>query len=110
LADLTADDVFVAARQGHPWATSIIDETVDYFAIAVANLAASFDPQLIVLGGSISPFADLLIEPILRRIKGAIPTLPRLVVSKLGLRACVMGAITNVLHNTSNFYVVNKLS
>jgi predicted NBD/HSP70 family sugar kinase len=110
LASLTADDVFIAARQGQQWAASIIDETVDYFAIAVANLAVSFDPQLIVLGGSVSPFADLLIGPILRRLEGAIPILPRLVVSKLGLRAGVMGAITNVLHNTSNFYVVHKLS
>jgi hypothetical protein len=32
------------------------------------------------------------------------------VISKLGLRAGVMGAIANVLHNTSNFYVVHKLS
>ncbi len=110
LESLTADDVFLAARQGQQWATSIIDETVDYLAIAVANLAASFDPQLIVLGGSISPFADLLIEPISQRLEGAIPILPNLVVSKLGLRAGVMGAITNVLHNTSNFYVVHKLS
>ena len=107
---LTADDVFLAARQGQAWAKSIIDETVDYFAIAVANLAVSFDPQLIVLGGSVSPFADLLIKPILGRLEGAIPTPPKLVISKLGLRAGVMGAITNVLHNTSNFYVVHKLS
>lgn len=110
LESLTADDVFLAARQGHQWATAIIAETVDYLAIAVANLAVSFDPQLIVLGGGVSPFADLLIEPILQRLEGTIPTLPKLVVSKLGLRAGVMGAITNVLHNTSNFYVVNKLS
>jgi glucokinase-like ROK family protein len=110
LASLTADDVFVAARQGQAWAKSIIDEIVDYFAIAIANLAVSFDPQLIVLGGSISPFADLLIEPILKRLEGTLPTLPNLVVSRLGLRAGVMGAITNVLHNTSNFYVVHKLS
>ena len=90
LASLTADDVFLAARQGQAWATSIIYETVDYFALAVANLAVSFDPQLIVLGGSISPFADVLIEPILRRLEGMIPALPKLVVSKLGLRAGVM--------------------
>jgi glucokinase-like ROK family protein len=110
LESLTADDVFAAARQGQKWATSIIDEAVDYLAIAVANLSVTFDPELIVLGGSVSPFADLLVEPILRRISGNIPTLPRLVVSNLGLRAGVMGAITNVLHNTSNFYVVHKLS
>jgi len=35
---------------------------------------------------------------------------PKLVVSNLGLRATVMGAIVTVLHNTSNFYVVHKLS
>jgi predicted NBD/HSP70 family sugar kinase len=76
----------------------------------VANLAVAFDPQLIVLGGSVSLFPDLLIEPVLQRLEGAIPTPPRLVISKLGLRAGVMGAIANVLHNTSNFYVVHKLS
>jgi glucokinase-like ROK family protein len=110
LGSLTEDDVFKAARQGQRWASTIIDEVVDYLAIAIANLTVSFDPELIVLGGSISPFADLLVEPILRRIHGTIPTLPKLVVSNLGLRAGVMGAITNVLHNTSNFYVVHKLS
>lgn len=110
LESLTAEDVFFAARQGQAWATSIIDETVDYFAIAVANLAVAFDPQLIVLGGSVSSFPDLLIQPVLHRLVGAIPTPPRLEISKLGLRAGVMGAIANVLHNTSNFYIVHKLS
>jgi predicted NBD/HSP70 family sugar kinase len=83
---------------------------VDYLAIAIINLVASFDPDLIVLGGGVSRSADMLIEPILRRIAGVIPNPPKLVVSQLGLRATVMGAITNVLHNTSNFYVVHKLS
>jgi hypothetical protein len=54
--------------------------------------------------------ADLLVKPILQRLDGMIPVVPRLVVSSLGLQATVMGAITNVLHNTSNYYVVHKLS
>jgi glucokinase-like ROK family protein len=110
LEALIADDVFNAARQNQKWATTIVNETVDYLALAVANLWVAFDPELIVLGGSISPFADLLLEPILKRINGTIPVLPKLVISNLGMRAVVMGAITNVLHNTSNFYVVHKLS
>jgi hypothetical protein len=69
-----------------------------------------FDPELIVLGGAVARSADLLIEPIMRRIVGTMPVLPKLVVSNLGLRATVMGAVTNVLHNTSNFYFVHKLS
>jgi len=108
--ELLAEDVFEAARQGQPWASAIIDETVDHLAVAIANLSVSFDPELIVLGGGVSRSTDLLVDPILRRIKGTIPTQPRLVVSSLGLRAAAMGAITNVLHNTSNFYVVHKLS
>lgn len=107
---LTAEDVFDAARQGQDWAWTTINETVDYLAIAIANLACSFDPELIVLGGGVSRSADLLIEPIQRRINGSLPAAPKLVVSDLGLRATVMGAITNVLHNTSNYYVVHKLS
>jgi glucokinase-like ROK family protein len=107
---LLAEDVFDAARQGQAWAKAVIDETVDYLAVAIANLAVSFDPDLIVLGGGVTRSADLLVEPILRRIEGTIPTLPRLVVSTLGRRAVAMGAITNVLHSTSDFFIVRKLS
>jgi glucokinase len=110
LENLTAEDVFEAAKQRQGWAWKIINETVDYLAIAIANLAVAFDPELIILGGGVSRSADMLVEPILQRINGAIPMLPKLVVSSLGLRAGVMGAISNVLHNTSNFYIVHKLS
>jgi glucokinase len=110
LENLTAEDVFEAAKQRQQWAWKIIDETVDYLAIAIANLMAAFDPEVIILGGGVSRSAEMLVQPILYRMEGALPTLPKLVVSSLGLRAGVMGAITNVLHNTSNFYVVHKLS
>lgn len=110
LENLVVDDVFEAARQGQKWAWKIINEVVDLLAIAIANITVSFDPELIVLGGGVSRYANLLIEPILERIDGVIPTPPRLVVSELGLRAGVMGAITNVLHSMSDFYVVHKLS
>jgi glucokinase len=110
LESLVAEDVFSAARRGEAWARAIIDETVDYLAIAIASIKTYFDPELIVLGGDVASFADLLIGPILSRLEGTIPEQPRLVASTLGHRATVMGAITNVLHNTSDFYVVHKLS
>jgi glucokinase len=108
--NVLTEDVFEAARQRQDWAWSIIDEVVDYLTIAIANLSVFFDPELIVLGGGVARSADLLVEPILHRIHGVIPTPPKLVVSNLGLRAAAMGAVTNVLHNTENYYVVNKLS
>jgi glucokinase len=107
---LRAADVFESARNGEKWASVIVRDVVDYLAIAVANLAVSFDPELIVLGGGMASFAHMLVEPILSRLAGTLPTQPKLVVSNLGLRATVMGAITTVLHNTSNFYMVQKLS
>ncbi len=110
LDHLLAEDIFESAQRGQRWASAIVDEIVDYLAIAVANLSVSFDPELIVLGGSVTNFANILVGPILQRIEGLVPTPPRLVVSNLGLRATVMGAIITVLHNTSNFYVVHKLS
>jgi glucokinase len=110
LESLLSENVFNAARQGQKWAQEVIAETVDYLAIAIANLNVFFDPELIVLGGGVSRSADLLVEPILGRVNQAIACTPNLVVSPLGRKAAAMGAITNVLHNTSNFYVVRKLS
>lgn len=110
LKHLRADDIFESAQKGEKWASSIVNEVIDYLAIAVANLSVSFDPELIVLGGGVTNYANMLVGPILNRIEGMIPTPPKLVVSNLGLRATVMGAIITVLHNTSNFYVVHKLS
>ncbi len=109
-ASLSIEDVFEASLQGHKWAQAAIDEMVDYLSIAVANLSVSFDPSLIILGGPVTPYAHLLADAILKRLHGTIPTPPRLEASNLGLRATVMGAIVTVLHNTSNFYVVHKLS
>lgn len=109
-APVQAEGVFAAARLGQEWARAIVDDVVDYLAIAIANLAVSFDPEIIVLGGGVAGSADLLIAPILERINGAIPDPPQLVVSTLGRRAAVMGAITNVLYRTADFYVVRKLT
>ena len=110
LAALTTEQVFAAARQGEAWARQIVAEVVDYLAQAVANLAVCFDPDVIVLAGGVGHSADLLIKPILSRLEGAIPRPPRLVASKLGHKAGVMGAAISLLYGTSDFYEVHKLS
>ncbi len=110
LASMTAEDVFDAARHKEAWASAVIEEAVDYLAIMVSSVGAYFDPELIVLGGGVARSADLLIEPIVRRIEGTMPVPLPVLASELGHRATVLGAITNVLHNTADFYVVHKLS
>ncbi len=104
------DAVFEAAARGDAWAKQVVADVVDYLAIAIGNLSVILDPELIVLGGALTPYAGSLTAAISARMQGTIPSLPRLQASNLGLRATVMGAIVTVLHNTSNFYVVHKLS
>lgn len=107
--ELSAHDVFAAARDGEAWAQQVVSETVDYLSLAIASVSALLDPEVIILGGGVARSADLLIEPILRRIEGGVPFVPRLVASSLGRRAAAMGAIMLVLNATGEYFVVKRL-
>jgi glucokinase-like ROK family protein len=106
---LTAHDVFAAARSGEDWAQQVISETVDYLSLAIASISTLLDPEVIILGGGVARSADLLIEPILGRLEGVVPFIPRLVASPLGRRAAAMGAIMLVLNATTEYFVVKRL-
>jgi predicted NBD/HSP70 family sugar kinase len=106
--DLSAEDVFAAARRQEPWAVHLMRETVDYLSLAIAGVGALLAPEVIVLGGSVARAADLLIEPILANLDGVIPFVPRLVGSPLGFRAAAMGAIVLVLKTTTEHMVVKR--
>jgi len=110
LEELTAEDVFEAARRKEPWAVEVLAETIDYLALAIGAITLTHDPDVILLGGGVARSADLLIEPILARLKGAIPILPRLEASTLGYRAAVLGTIVKLLRVTSNYYLLQKFS
>jgi glucokinase len=101
--------IFKAMLEQQAWACGLIEEMVDYLSIAVANTSAMLDPDLIVLRSSLDQYTDLLIEPILQRIEGIVPTKPRLEASKLGYQATALGAIVEVLYDTNNFYSIRKL-
>ena len=53
--------------------------------------------------------AVMRIEPILKRLVGVVPYVPRLVASPLERRAAVMGAIMLVLHATTEHFVVRRV-
>lgn len=106
--NLTSEDVFAAYRDGADWAKQVVDETVDYLALGISTVSVLLDPELIVLGGGVSGAADSLIQPILDRLEGSIPVVPRITVSTLGRRAAVMGTITSTLHMTTDYYVLRR--
>jgi len=106
---LTAQDVFDAYRKREEWSVSLINETVDYLSIAIINISALLDPQVIILGGGVSDSADILLPLVQARIQNVLPKTPTLKVSTLGRRAAVMGAIAQIVYSTSDYFVARKL-
>ena len=108
--EITVDDVFNAHRRGETWASNIIEKTIDYLAILIAAVATFYDPDVIAISGGVVNSTDLIIGPVIKRIEGRIPKVPSIVASELGHRSTVLGAMINLVHNVSDFYVVRKLS
>ncbi len=105
-----AGEVFKAARAGEVWADDVVEETIDYLALGIANVNTLLDLELVVLSGGVAQQADILIQGVYQRIEGVIPRVPRIVASTLGRSATVMGAIVLVVHATDDYYVVRRLS
>jgi glucokinase-like ROK family protein len=99
--EISVDDVLAAARLQDPLACAVIDETVDYLTIALANLASVIDPQRVIISGELAAHGDLFLEPIRRRLVGLMPILPEVVLSELMLDAPILGAGITALRETS---------
>lgn len=99
LEEIDSEYIFKAAKKGERWAQECVAETVDYLTILIANIMAFYDPDLIILSGGVSRSSDMLIPPIMKRIEGCVLTQPSLVVSSLGYKAGVLGAIINLIQN-----------
>jgi len=110
LENITAEEVFRASRKGEVWANEIVSETVDYLAQAIAFINQLLDPDVIILGGGVSREADLLIQPILNRLQGSIPTLPKIKPSKMGYQAVVSGSIMELMRIIGNKFILQKYS
>ena len=82
--------LYHAAQRGHSQAREVVGKLVLELGIAIANIAATYDPSLIVLQGEIFPLLLQEIEPVARR---HVTWLSRLVPSKLGEDAGLRGAI-----------------
>ena len=95
-AGASTEAVVEAARQGEPDAMRVIDETVHYLAMGVANIISLLNPEMVVLGGGLMQAGDLFLDPIRRDVlKWAQPTAARqarIELTALGEDAGVLGA------------------
>ena len=64
IADLTAKDVFDAAKEGDEYALHIVDRFGMYLGMALANVAHIVDPEAFVIGGGVSRAGDIIIKSI----------------------------------------------
>ena len=61
---LTTETIIERARQGDAASRQIVDETVRYLAMGVANLVSTLNPQMIVMGGGLMQAGGLFLEPL----------------------------------------------
>lgn len=93
---ISAADILQGARTGDGVSISVARDTAKYIGMAVANLATMFDPEIIVLGGSIASSGDIMLDPIrvetTRRLPPQQAEQVRVELSTLGDDAVAIGA------------------
>jgi glucokinase-like ROK family protein len=90
--NITAKDVFEAAKRKDKVALKIVEEVSKYLAIGLGNISVLLNPEMIVLGGGISKQEDILLKPLREMIAKITPIPPTIVISSLGNDAGVIGA------------------
>lgn len=70
--ELTAEHLFVAARQGDPLALRLVDETAYYLGIALANIIQTLNPEVIVLGTIAVQQGDFFLDRVRQVVRNEI--------------------------------------
>lgn len=91
--EITAKNVFAAAKASDPLALSVLDELIDHVAMAIIAIVSSVDPDLVILEGGVGRALDSYVDTISRRVADRVPAPPRIVISNLESNATLLGAI-----------------
>ncbi len=103
LSKLSIPFVVEAARQADPVTLNALEKTARYLGLGIASLVNALDPELVILGGMLSPLADFLLptvrEEMLLRTTIQDGNLTEVVLARHGYDACVMGGVATVYQN-----------
>lgn len=106
-SDLTIADVITLARGGDAGCCRVLADAGRHIGVAAANMYNLLDPEMIVIGGSLAPAGDILIDPLCksmaRRAIHAGEAIPPVIAGRLGDQAVVTGAAAAVLADQANF-------
>ena len=99
--DITAKDVYDAAKGGDKFAVMVVDKVHYYLGLACANIGNMLNPSNIVIGGGVSAAGDFLLngvnEYFMQYTFPAVRENTKLKLAKLGNDAGVIGAASLAL-------------
>jgi glucokinase-like ROK family protein len=91
-------DIENAALDGDPLAVQVVSEATNYLTSAVMNLVNLMNPELIIIGGSLSRLGELVLKPIRKKMEASalVSTISKtqLKTSELGSKGIAIGAAT----------------
>lgn len=93
---VTSYEVFVEAKKGDKVASYILNRSLTYLGICVANTICCFDPEVVVIGGGVSKGGDIVFERVREVVKNrALRPMNNcsIVPAGLGTDAGVVGAV-----------------
>lgn len=105
--DVTIDEVIHAAHAGNAACIRVLEDAGQVIGLALANLANTVNPSVIVIGGSLAEAGEIIIDPIRRTVsryavRGVVQRL-EFRVSSLGVRSHVLGAVSLALEHAPAF-------
>ena len=62
--DVTSKEVFIEAANGDRVAKEILNTSLTYLGITVANIITTFDPEKVVIGGGVINGGDIVLETV----------------------------------------------
>jgi glucokinase-like ROK family protein len=91
-------DIENAALNGDQLAIQVVTEATNYLTIAITSLVNLINPDMIIIGGSLSRLGELVINPIQKKIDdctlvGSVSK-TKILTSKLGSKGIAIGAAT----------------
>lgn len=91
-------------RQDNPDALSILDETIRYLAIGMANIANGLNPEMMIIGGEIAELREVVFNSLLKHVKERCldKTFSGLTIefSRLGNQAAALGMAELMIRRT----------
>jgi predicted NBD/HSP70 family sugar kinase len=91
-------DIENAALKGDPLAIQVVSEATTYLTSAITSLVNLMNPEMIIVGGSLSRLGDLVLKPIREKIEASalVSTISntQLKTSELGSKGIAIGAAT----------------